>query len=75
MTIRTKTGHWTSLSAIRNHYGYSADDAIREGRAVVGPPPVPEGSTLRISYVDCPGQYVIITPEVEVGGTGGSEEA
>lgn len=63
MVIRTRTGYWVNKAAVVGHYGSEAEDALREGRAVIGEPPCPEGSILRISVVHPGGQWVIITPE------------
>lgn len=53
---RIKTGYWRSERQARDAYYTYYDDALKEGRVVIGKPPIPEGCTLKITPS---GQYVI----------------
>lgn len=56
LPIRITTGYWESEAALRNYYLMFANEAMAEGRARVGRPPMSPGDRLLINSRR---QYVI----------------
>lgn len=68
MTIRTGTGNWLSVAAAKKAYGAEYEDALADGRLVIGKPALQPGDSL---LTDKEGRFFIETPESEpVGGPG-----
>lgn len=56
MTTRTGTGYWVSTTAVHRFYRHAAEEALEEGRAIIGKPPLKPGDRL---LKDSDGRYHI----------------
>lgn len=68
MTTRTGTSHWISVAAAKEAYGAGYEDALAEGRLIIGKPALQPGDSL---LTDKEGRFFIEAPDPEpVGGPG-----
>lgn len=59
MATRYGTGHWRTMTELKHAYSVTWEQALAEGRAVVGKPEIKPGDRL---LVDKQGRYIIEAP-------------
>lgn len=57
MKVRVRTGYWQHMINVEKYYGDSTESTLKEGRAIIGKPPIKSNQRLLIDRSN--GQYII----------------